>query len=140
MRALVVIGTSLTLAVAVLSVLLAALSIALRRPDAIAFYSVLAVAASALTTWLLRRNRSGEQRAARRVPRQPIRMPVRASALTFAAWYVLAAAVSAYVNGQLYWFDLAAIAPFAALMLTILTFAGRHIAFRFTAEESADRR
>ena len=136
MRALVVIGTSLGLGIAVLALLLTALSVALRRPDAIAFYGAVSIAAFALTTWSLRQNRHRRPPTARRVPRQPIRMPVRASLLTFAGWYALAAAVSAIVNGQLYWFDLAAIAPFAAFMLTVLTFAGRHIAFRLTAEES----
>lgn len=136
MRALVVIGTSFGLGIAVLALLLAALSLALGRPDALALYGTLSIAAFALTTWLLRRDRRRGQPRERAVARQPIRLPVRASLLTFAAWYALAAAASALVNGRLGWFDLAAIAPFAAVMLTVLTFAGRHIAFRLTAEEN----
>jgi hypothetical protein len=40
------------------------------------------------------------------------------------------------IDGAFYFFDYAVVAPFASFMLTVLTFAGRHIAFRLTAEEA----
>lgn len=145
-RALTILGTTLGVSLGVLALLLAALSIYFSRWDGILFYTIVSLLAFALATWLFRRERRGrrareallptELRPARRVPRQPIRLPLRATLLAFALWYAAAVAVMYLVGGGLYFFDLALIAPFAAFMLTVLTFAGRHIAFRLTAEEA----
>jgi hypothetical protein len=138
----VVFATSVGLGVAMLSLLLAALSIAVNRPDGVALYGLLCAAAAFGVFWLLRyerrRKQAGttERTAGRR--RGPIRLPLRAGALTFFAWYAAALALEYAVNGRLFWFDVVAIAPFAAFMLTVFTFAGRHIAFRLTGEERGD--
>ncbi len=135
-RALVVIGTSVGLGIAVLALLLAAASVAFRRPDAVALYGVVSAGSFAGVTWLLRRDHRAHPRPVTRVPRAPIRLPLRGAALTFVSWYVVAVVVTALVEGgHIEWFHLAAIAPFASFMLTMLTFAGRHIAFRLTKEE-----
>ncbi|HYY54884.1 MAG TPA: hypothetical protein VFA01_05845 [Candidatus Dormibacteraeota bacterium] len=139
MRALVVIGSVLGLSLGTLALLLAALSIYLDRWDAVAVYAVASVLLVGFAVWLLRRDRR-ERRArgelpATRVPRQPIRMPIVSTLLTFLAWYAVAVGVMRVIDGGLYFFDYAVVAPFASFMLTVLTFAGRHIAFRLTAEE-----
>jgi hypothetical protein len=140
-RAWIVLATSVGLGLAMLSLLLAALSIAVSRPDGVALYGVLAIASGFLVFWLMKRERRGRRAvsAERRPGRAPIRLPVRATGLTFLGWYAATLAVEYAVNGRLLWIDLAAIAPFAAFMLTVLTFAGRHIAFRLTAEERNER-
>ena len=79
-----------------------------------------------------------DQRPVRRVPRRPISFPLVESVLTFAAWYVAAVVVDRLVNGTTTVFTLAVIAPFAAFMLATITIAGRHMAFRLTAEDSED--
>jgi hypothetical protein len=136
-RAWIVIATSVGLGLAMLSLLLAALSIAVSRPDGVVLYGALAVASGFLVFWLMKRERRGRRSVSveRRPGRAPIRLPVRAAGLTFLGWYAATLAVEYAVNGRLLWIDVAAIAPFAAFMLTVLTFAGRHIAFRLTAEE-----
>ena len=127
-----------------LALLLAAFAIYLDRWDAVAVYGVASLALIGFATWLLRRDR--QERRARgelpptRVPRQPIRMPIGSTLLAFAAWYVLAVTVMRVVDGAFYFFDYAVVAPFASFMLTVLTFAGRHIAFRVMAEEADERR
>ncbi|OLC54259.1 MAG: hypothetical protein AUH85_12170 [Chloroflexi bacterium 13_1_40CM_4_68_4] len=144
MRAFVVIGSVAGLSLGTLALLLAALAIYLDRWDAVAAYGAASLILIGIATWLVRRDRR-ERRArgelpATRVPRQPIRMPLASTAVAFVAWYALAVAVMRIVDGGFYFFDDAAVAPFASFMLTVLTFAGRHIAFRLTAEEADDRR
>lgn len=142
-RRLVMVGLS---ALAMLSFLLALVSLSLGRADGVVFYLVVAIVAVALVTRLWRRERAlrradearlpPEQRPARRTPRRPITFPLVESVLTFAAWYAVAVVVDMFVTGSASVFTLVAIAPFAAFMLTTITIAGRHMAFRLTAEES----
>ena len=144
MKTLVVVGSVLGLSLGVLALLLAALAIYFDRWDAVVVYGLASVALIAFATWLLRRDRRarrerGELPAAR-VPRQPIRMPLGSALAAFVAWYALAVVVMRGVDGGFYFFDYAVVAPFASFMLTVLTFAGRHIAFRLTAEEVDERR
>lgn len=141
-RATVVVGSTVGISVGTLALLLAALSISLDRWDGVAFYSIVTVACFWLATWLLRRDRR-ERRArgglpATRAPRQPIQMPLRGTVIAFIVWYALAVFVMRVVDGGFFFFDYAVVAPFASFMLTVLTFAGRHIAFRLTAEEADD--
>lgn len=143
-------GAVVLAAVAMLSLLLGLAAVALGRPDRMAAYlavtavSVLAVAA--LIRRDARRRRAegapahGEMRAQRRAGRRAISFPLRETALVFAFWYVAALVLDRAASGATGVFTLVAIAPFAAFMLTALTLAGRHIAFRLTAEEAADER
>ena len=144
MKAFVVLGSVLGLSLGVLALLLAALSIYLNRLDAVAVYGAASLVLIGFATSLLRADRRarrarGELPAAR-VPRQPIRMPLASTVLAFVAWYALAVTVMRVLDGGFYFFDYAVVAPFASFMLTVLTFAGRHIAFRLTAEEADERR
>ena len=132
-------------ALAMLAFLLAIVSMSLGRADGVLFYLAVSIVAVAVVTRLWRRERAlrraeearlpPEQRPARRTPRRPITFPLVESVLTFAAWYVAAVVVDRLVTGTTAPFTLAAIAPFAAFMLTTITIAGRHMAFRLTAEE-----
>ncbi len=143
-RGVVLLGSSIGLALGTLALLLAALSIYLSRWDALLFYAVATLALFALVSWLLRRDRRARRERGElppaRAPRQPIRLPLRDTALAFLAWWALAALLIAFVDGGVFFFDYAVVAPFAAFMLTVFTFAGRHIAFRLTAEEAEERR
>ena len=142
-------GAVLFAALAMLSLLLAVAALAFGRADGVAFYVALAIGASVVVGVLMRREMKrrraaearlpAEQRPARRVPRRPITFPVVETTLTFAAWYAIAIAVDAILNSGTSVFTVSVIAPFAAFMLTTLTIAGRHMAFRLTAEENADR-
>lgn len=137
-------------AVAMLAFLLAIASLSLGRPDGVALYLTVAIVAVAIVTRLWRRERAlrradeallpPAQRPVRRVPRRPISFPLVESVLTFAAWYAAAIAVDRVVTGTTTVFTLAAIAPFAAFMLATITIAGRHMAFRLTAEDSEEDR
>jgi hypothetical protein len=142
-RALVVIGSTLGLTLGTLALLLAAFSIYLDRWDGVAFYAALTAACFAAVTWLLRRDRRARRERgelpARRAPREPIRVPLVGAVLVYAVWWMLAALVMAWVDDGVYFFDYAVVAPFAAFLLTILSFAGRHIAFRLTAEDTDGR-
>ncbi len=141
-------GAVVCTAVAMLSLLLGLAALALGRPDRMAVYLVVTVVSvgsvAALMRRDLRRRRAEEaalppdRRPQRRVPRQPITFPLRETALTFAFWYGAVLVIERVVSGATSAFALAAIAPFAAFMLTTLTIAGRHMAFRLTAEESED--
>ena len=132
-------------AVAMLGFLLAITSLSFGRLDGVALYLAVVIVAVAIVTRLWRGERAlrrsdeallpPEQRPARRVPRRPISFPLVESVLTFAAWYVAAVVVDRLVNGTTTVFTLAAIAPFAAFMLATITIAGRHMAFRLTAED-----
>ena len=144
-RRLVMVGLS---ALAMLAFLLAIVSLSLGRPDGVLFYLAVVVVAVAVVTRLWRRERAlrraedatlpPEQRPARRTPRRPITFPLVESVLTFVAWYVAAVVVDRLVTGATTLFTLAAIAPFAAFMLTTITIAGRHMAFRLTAEDAEE--
>jgi hypothetical protein len=133
-------------AIATVALLVAVVALVRGFPDRVGLYLVIAVAASFAVARLMRAERryirSLEPVSAaappRRVPRSPIRFPMGESALAFAFWYVVALAVDRVVSGGTTFFTLAAIAPFAAFMLTTLTVAGRHMAFRLTAEEAGD--
>lgn len=135
-------------ALAMLSLLLAVATLALGRLEGTAFYLALMVLASASVAFLMRRDarrRRAEEallppqaRPPRRVPRRPITFPLRETTLTFAFWYLTAALIDRAITGQGSYFTLAVIAPFAAFMLTALTIAGRHMAFRLTAEEDEE--
>lgn len=134
--------------VAMLSLLLGLAALALGRPDRMAAYLVVTAISAVAVTLIMRRDvrrrRAAEAslpavaRPARRVPRRPIAFPLRETGLTFAFWYATAAVIERVVTGATTAFTLAAIAPFAAFMLTTLTIAGRHIAFRLTAEEAGE--
>jgi hypothetical protein len=136
-------------AVAMLSLLLGLAALALGHPERMAIYlavtAVSALLVGALMRRDVRRRRAEEallppsERPARRVPRRPISFPLAESVLTFAFWYAVAALVDRAVTGETSVFTLAAIAPFASFMLTTLTIAGRHMAFRLTAEDIEER-
>jgi hypothetical protein len=131
-------------AIATVALLVAVVALVRGFPDRVGLYLVIAVAAGFAVARLMRAERryirSIEPAAApaRRAPRSPIRFPLGESALAFAFWYVVAVAVDRVISGGTTFFTLAAIAPFAAFMLTTLTVAGRHMAFRLTAEEAGD--
>lgn len=136
-------------AVAMLALLLGLAAVALGRLDRATVYLVVVIASSIGVALLMRRDirrrraqealLPPERRPARRVPRRPITFPMRESAITFAAWYVAVVAIDRVVTGTTTAFALTAVAPFAAFMLTALTVAGRHMAFRLTAEEAEER-
>ncbi len=136
-------------AIATLALLLAVAAVARGIPDRAAIYLAVTLAAAGIVAVLMRRDvrrrraeeaaLPPERRPARRTPRRPISFPVRETAVTFAFWYVIAVAIDHVVSGATSDFTLAAIAPFAAFMLTTLTVAGRHMAFRLTAEEARDQ-
>jgi hypothetical protein len=131
---------------AMLSLLLGLAALALGRPDRMAAYLLVTVisvvAVAALMRRDVRRRRAEEallppvERPRRRVPRSAISFPLRETGLTFAFWYATVAVIERVASGTTTAFTLAAIAPFASFMLTTLTIAGRHIAFRLTAEEA----
>ena len=137
-------------AVAMLAFRLASTSLSLGRLDGVALYLTVVVVSIAIVTRLWRRERAlrrvdeallpPSQRPVRRVPRRPISFPLVESVLTFVAWYVGAIVVDRLVTGTTTVFTLAAIAPFAAFMLATITIAGRHMAFRLTAEDSEEDR
>lgn len=126
-------------AIAMLSFLLAVASFSFGRTDGVAFYVAVALASSYVVARIMRRDvqrrRASGELPARRVPRRPIMFPVRETALTFAFWYAVAVAVDLILTRAVNAFTLIAIAPFAAFILATLTIAGRHMAFRLTAEE-----
>jgi hypothetical protein len=131
-----------------LSFLLALASLSFGRADSVAFYLALTLGSASAVGVLMRRDlrrRRAEEarlpaavRPSRRVPRLPITFPVLETALIFAFWYVVAIATDRLVTGTTNVFTLIAIAPFAAFMLAALTIAGRHMAFRLTAEDVND--
>ncbi len=142
-------STVLFTVLAMLSFLLGLVAlVGLGRPDRMAGYFVVTAASVAVVTVLMRRDyrrRRGEEaalpierRPARRVPRRPITFPLKETLLTFAFWYAAVAVIERVLSGSTSAFTLAAIAPFASFMFTTLTIAGRHIAFRLTAEEADD--
>jgi len=133
-------------AVAMFALLLGLAAAGLGRPDRTAAYLIAAVVSAVIVGLLMRRDirrrraaealLPAEQRPHRRVPRSPIAFPLRETLLGFAFWYAVAVGVDRAVTGTTTAFTLAAVAPFAAFMLTALTVAGRHMAFRLTAEEA----
>jgi len=141
-------GAVVFAAVSMLSLLLGLVALALGRADRMAIYLAATVISAAIVGALMRRDTRRrraeeallppERRPARRVPRRPITFPVRETSLTFGAWYAIAVAIDAVISGGTSVLTLSVTAPFAAFMLTALTIAGRHIAFRLTAEEAAD--
>lgn len=145
-RALGRAGAVVLSAAAMFALLLGLAALALGTPERAAGYLaatlLAAVTAGALMRREMRERRAEESRLPvelrpeRRVPRRPITFPLLESALVFAAWYAIAAVVDRAVTGETTFFTLAVIAPFAAFMLTAITVAGRHMAFRLTAEEA----
>ena len=141
-RRLAMVGLS---ALAMLALLLATVALPLGRFDGVAFYLAIAIGAVYLVRSLWRPERAAklaeeallppEQRPARRAPRRPISFPLVESLVTFVVWYGIAVAVDRVVTGTTTVFTLAAVAPFAAFMLATLTIAGRHMAFRLTADD-----
>jgi hypothetical protein len=137
-------------AVAMFALLLGLAAAGLGQPDRTAGYLIAALVSAVLVGVLMRRDirrrRTAEallppeQRPHRRVPRSPIAFPLRETLIGFAFWYAVAVGVDRAVTGTTTVFTLAAVAPFAAFMLTALTVAGRHMAFRLTAEEAGDER
>lgn len=135
-------------AAAMLAFLLALAALAFGRWDGVLFYLGLAVGAVAVVRALWKRERAlkraeesllpPEQRPAKRVPRRPISFPLIEGFVTFGIWYAVAVAVDRVITGTTTAFTLAAVAPFAAFMLATITIAGRHMAFRLTAEESEE--
>jgi hypothetical protein len=126
-------------AVAMLSLLLTVASLSFGRADGVAFYLAITLASSAIVAVLMRRDirrrRASGELPPRRTPRRPITFPLRETALTLAFWYAVAVAIDLVVTGTVNVFTLVAIAPFAAFVLATITIAGRHMAFRMTAEE-----
>lgn len=126
-------------AIAMLSFLLAVASFSFGRTDGVVFYIAVAIASSYVVARIMRRDvqrrRASGELPPRRMPRRPIMFPVRETALTFAFWYAVAVAVDLILTRAVNVFTLIAIAPFAAFILATLTTAGRHMAFRLTAEE-----
>lgn len=141
-------GAVLFAALAMLALLLGLAAMALGRPERMAAYIAFALLCGAVVALVMRRDvrrrraeeaaRPASLRPGRRVPRRPIAFPARETALSLALWYAAAVVVDRAVTGTTSAFTLAAVAPFAAFMLTALTIAGRHMAFRLTAEEAAD--
>ena len=141
-RRLAMVGLSAT---AMLGLLLAVAALSFGRLDGVAFYLVIAVGAVYIVRALWRPERAAKradeallppgQRPVRRVPRRPISFPLVESLVTFLVWYGIAVAVDRVVTGATTVFTLAAVAPFAAFMLATLTIAGRHMAFRLTADD-----
>lgn len=133
-------------AIAMLAFLLALAALAFGRWDGVLFYLAVTVVSVASVRALWKRERAEkraleallppEQRPAKRVPRRPITFPLLEGLVTFAVWYAVAVAVDRAITGTTSAFTLAAVAPFAAFMLATITIAGRHMAFRLTAEES----
>lgn len=132
-------------ALSMLGLLLGIAALSFGRLDGVVFYLAVSVGAAYLVRLLWRPERAAkraeeallpvEQRPVRRVPRRPISFPLVESVVTFAVWYGIAVAVDRVVTGTTTVFTLAAIAPFAAFMLATLTIAGRHMAFRLTADD-----
>jgi len=132
--------------IATLMLLVAVAAFARGSLDRVLIYLAIAVVAGFAVSRLMRTERRivgareatlpPAERPSRRVPRRPITFPVRETGLAFAFWYAVAVAVDRAVGGETTFFTLAAIAPFAAFMLTTLTIAGRHMIFRLTAEEA----
>ena len=141
-RRLAMVGLS---AIAMLGLLLAIAALSFGRLDGVAVYLVIAVGAVYIVRALWRPERAAkradeallppEQRPVRRVPRRPISFPLVESLVTFLVWYGIAVGVDRVVTGTTTVFTLAAVAPFAAFMLATLTIAGRHMAFRLTADD-----
>lgn len=139
------IGSIVFGALAMLGLLLTAAALSFGRADAVAFYLGLTVASAAIVGVLMRRDvrrrraeeatLPPEERPRRRTPRSPITFPVRETSLTFAFWYAATVLIERLLSGATTVFTIVAIAPFAAFMLTTITIAGRHMAFRLTAEE-----
>jgi hypothetical protein len=133
-------------AIAMFALLLGLAAAGLGRPDRMAAYLALAAVSSLIVAALMRRDFSrrraaeallpADRRPRRRVPRSPIAFPLRETLIGFAIWYAVAVGVDRVITGTTTVFTLAAVAPFAAFMLTALTVAGRHMAFRITAEEA----
>ena len=142
-------GAVLFAGIATIALLVAVAAAARGFPDRVAGYLALFLVSAFVVAALMRRDVKRrraeeatlppEQRPARRVPRRPIAFPIRETLGAFAFWYAVAVIVDRVVSGATSFFTLAAIAPFAAFMLTTLTIAGRHMAFRLTAEEDEDR-
>ena len=143
-------GAVLFAGIATVALLVAVAAAARGFPDRVvgylAVFLVAAFAVAALMRRDVKRRRAEEatlppeRRPARRVPRRPIAFPVRETVGAFVFWYAVAVIVDRVVSGTTGFFTLAAIAPFAAFMLTTLTIAGRHMAFRLTAEEADEDR
>ncbi len=141
------IGSIVFGATAMLGLLLAAAALSFGRPDAVAFYVVVAVVSAVIVGALMRRDvrrrraeealLPPERRPQRRTPRSPITFPIGETSLTFAFWFVATVIIERILSGGTTVFTLIAIAPFASFMLTTITVAGRHMAFRLTAEEAA---
>ncbi|MBI2323667.1 MAG: hypothetical protein HYU87_01695 [Chloroflexi bacterium] len=128
-----------------LSFLFAIASFSFGSTAGVAFYLVLTVVSAVTVGALMRRDvrrrraeealLPPERRPQRRSPRSPITFPIRETSLTFAFWYAATVVIERVLSGGTTVFTLVAIAPFAAFMLTTITIAGRHMAFRLTAEE-----
>jgi len=141
-------GAVVLSALAMLGFLLAIASASFGRPDGAVFYVAVTLVSGTGAAILMRRemrHRRAEEaalpmelRPPRRTPRRAITFPLRETTITFALWYGVAVVVDRAVTGSTSAFTLGAIAPFAAFILTTLTVAGRHMAFRLTAEEAAD--
>ncbi|HET8569069.1 MAG TPA: hypothetical protein VFM93_08805 [Candidatus Limnocylindria bacterium] len=137
-------------AVAMLALLLGLAALSFGKYDGVAFYlalmlvSVVVVARLWRTERRLRRAEEAllppELRPRRRTPRRPITFPIAESLAVFAVWYAIAVVVDRVITGDTNTFELAAVAPFAAFMLTTITIAGRHMAFRLTAEDEEEAR
>ena len=128
--------------IAMLSFLLAVASLSFSRYDALAFYLTVAIVSAVVIGALMRsdvrRRRAAGELPARHISRRPIAFPIRETVATFAFWYLVAVIVDRAVTAATNVFTLVAIAPFASFMLTTLTIAGRHMAFRLTAEDVND--
>lgn len=75
-----------------------------------------------------------ERRPERREPRRPITFQLRETLIAFLVWFVLVIGFNSVVVG-LGPVPNVGIAVFAAFMLATLTVTGRHMMFRFTAED-----
>jgi hypothetical protein len=143
-------GAVLFAGIATIALLVAVAAAARGLPDRVVGYLAVAVVSGVLVAVLMRgdvrRRRAQEaalpveRRPTRRMPRSPISFPVRETVLAFVFWYAVAVVVDRAIGGTTTVFTLAAVAPFAAFMLTTLTIAGRHMIFRLTAEEASDEK
>lgn len=150
MRTVRRIGMVVLSALAMLALLLAIAALSLGRPDAFAFYAVVGIVAVWIVRALWRPERAQrraeeallppERRPTRRVPRRAIAFPLVEGLLTVLFWYVVVVVVDRVITRETTAFTLLAIAPFAAFMLATITIAGRHMAFRLTAEDADPER
>ncbi len=147
-RALTITATVVATIVAVGALLFIPLSIVVGHPQNVVAEVVVLVVCVWYVARVMRADRRArlaaeaalppERRPARRQPRRPITFHVRETLVTFAVWFTLVFAFDALALAMDAPVNLG-VAVFAGFILATLTVTGRHMMFRLTAEEDADR-